>query len=194
MIDLPPPPNYEQTIEAIEQCDIPRANIKIAYEDYLQSDEITITDIGEITDAKLRCLKGAVHPFYILSLLDESQRSAFYAFAEREDRPKSKAEAREWLRVNGLLDRLPAYDPSRGLVKFAAEVERACDLDEGSALIPHGASFLTIQPKFLLGADFEKTAKALQCLTRMVTASDADQHGVRLGFIGNEAVRKNDEI
>ena len=192
MIDLPPP-TYERTIEAIVRCDIPRGNIQIKYEDYLQSDEVTITDLGEVSEAKLRCLKNAVHPFYVLTIEDETQRAAFYEFSEREDRPRQRAEAQDWLRSQGLLDRLPSFDRNQGISEFAKSLERSCGLREGSALLAYGASSLTLLPEFHASDDLEMSAKALHCLLRMFAASDASEHGIRFGFIGNEAIHEGDE-
>ena len=193
MIDLPPPPSYEHTIEAIVRCEIPRSNIKVTYEDELQSDEITISDIGEVSDEKLRCLKNAVHPFYILSITDEAQRTAFFSFAEREDRPRLKAEAREWLRANGKLDDVPEYDPAIGLSTFASQIENACGLPEKMALTADGSIALSIRPDWITGQSYEKLGEAFQCVTRMFAASNADEYGIRFGFTGNEAIRESGE-
>ena len=186
MIDLPPP-SYEQTIEAIAKCDIPRRNIRIKYEDYLQSDEVTISDLGTLNDLKLRCLKGAVHPFYILTIRDQLQQTAFYNFSRREDRPRELAEAREWVRSKGQLAKLPSYGSTQNLTVFAVALESACGLKQSSALVEDGPSSLIIRPDFLIGSSFEKSGVALECLTKMFAASDATEHRIRLGFIGNEA-------
>lgn len=186
MIDLPPP-TYEQTVAAIVKCDIPRANIRIAYEGELQSDEITITHLGQVTDAKLHCLKVAVHPFYLLTIADQEQQAAFYDFSQREDRPRQKADAMEWLRQKGLLDRLPRFDPNERLEQFAERLENACGIDRGKALMTLGPLSLTVRPDILQTSDFEKSGEDIYCLTQMFAASSADEHGVSFGFIGNEA-------
>ncbi len=186
MIDLTPP-SYEQTVDAIAKCDISRADIRIAYADYLQSDEVTITDLGALTDTKLRCLKSSVHLFYILTIVDEAQRAAFYEFSEREDRPIQKKEALDWLRLNGLLDRAPYFEPRHDVEAFAVALETACGLKPNSALMLHGTSLITVRPDFVSSKDFEKSARSLECLSRMFAASDASENGIRFGFIGNEA-------
>ena len=192
MIDLPPP-GYAQTIEAIVQCDISRANIRIAYEDELQSDEITIADLGTLTDKKLQCLKAAVHPFYILTIRDNVQQAAFYEFSRNEERPKEQAKAREWVRSKGLLDRLPSFDPKQGISVFGVALEKACGLKAGSALMPFGQSSLTVRPDFIRNDKFKKLGDSLYCLTQMFAASNANEHDIRFAFIGNEAFRESDE-
>jgi hypothetical protein len=184
VIDLPPP-SYEQTIEAIVQCEIPRGNVRIRYEDYLQSDEVTIIDLGAVTEDKLRCLRGAVHPFYILTIEDMTQRAAFYEFSEREDRPKQKAAALDWLRSEGLLHQLPVFRAGQKLEDFAVAVELACGLDAGSALMVWDEASITVRPNALSTKEFEKSAKDMWCLTQMIAASNAHENNVRFVIIGN---------
>jgi hypothetical protein len=186
VIDLPPP-SYEQTIEAIVQCDIPRGNIRVAYSDFLQSDEITVSDLGPVDETKLRCLKTAVHPFYILTLDDMTQRSAFYEFSEREDRPKQKSDATDWLRSQGLFDSLPSFILGQSAAEFAIAAETACGLEPGSALMAFDKSWITVRPEALPIETFEKSARKLECLTNMIAASDAYENGIRFGFIANGA-------
>ena len=192
MIDLPPP-TYAQTIEAIAKCDIPPVNIRIAYQDYFQSDEVTISDLGSLTDVKLRCLKAAIHPSYILTIENQSQRAAFYEFSRREDRPREQAEGRDWLRSKGLLDKVPSFDSKRGLGAFAKALEAACGLQAGVALTANGASWLIIRPDFLSIKTFKKSGEAFWCLMQMFAASDASEQGASLGFIGNEALVDDDK-
>jgi hypothetical protein len=187
VIDLPPP-SYEQTIEAIHQCGVQRANIRIAYEDYLQSDEVTISDIGVVTDDKLRCVRKAVHPFYILTLAKSEQQSAFHELAQKDDRPVHQQQAREWVRLRGWSARIPAFSEAEGIEAFARALEGACELKAGSAIIVRGSNALTVRPDFFSGSSFEQSGKAIECLMQMFAASNADEHGVRLGFTGNEAI------
>ncbi len=186
MIDVPPP-SYEQTIEAIAKCDIPRSNISIKYEDYLRSDEVTISDLGKVDDAKLRCLKAAVHPFYILTLAEPAQQAAFYEFARREDRPAEKAAALEWARSRKLIDKVPNYIRDESLQSFGNRLETACGIQPGSTLEVFNGDFLTIRRDVILGGDFKKLSGKTECLMNVFTASDAQEHGIRFGFVGNEA-------
>jgi hypothetical protein len=187
VIDLPPP-SYEQTIEAVEKCGVARSSIRIAYEDYLQSDEVTINDIGVVSDDKLRCVRKAIHPFYILTLVNSEQQSAFYELARKDDRPVYRQQAREWVKVRGWIARVPVFEEVEGIEAFAQALEGACELKAGSAIVANGSRTLTVRPDFFTRSSFEQSGKALECLTQMFAASNADEHGVRLVFIGNEAV------
>jgi len=192
MIDLPPP-SYEQTIVSIVQCGVPRANIRIEYADYLQSDEITIADLGGVTDQKFGCLKASVHPFYVLTLVNVDQRAAFYRYSEREDRPKARAAARTWARSRGLSDRVPMFDPKLGIRKFAAALESVCGLRRGRALTTMGGTFLTVLSDFFSMKPFERSTRSLECITQMFAASNAPENGVQFGFIGNEAIAEEEK-
>lgn len=184
MTDLPPP-SYEQTIEAITRCDIATTAVQIKYVDYLQSDEITISHLGTITEDKLRCLKNSVHPAYILTIKDMAQRETFYDFSEREDGPKQRSDALDWLKAKGMLDRLPAFTPGQKLEDFAVAVELACDLKAGSALMVSDDSWISIQPGAISIESYEKSSRDLECLLKMFAASEAYENGVKFGFIGN---------
>jgi hypothetical protein len=186
VIDLPPP-SYEQTIEAIHACGVPSANIRVVYEDYLQSDEVTISDIGELSDNKLRCVRTAVHPFYILTLANPKQQSAFYELERKDNRPVVRQMAREWAKSKGWTARIPAFDPSEGVEAFAHALESACKLKAGSAVMAQGSRALTVSSEFLTRSSVAQSGKVLECVMRMFDASNADEHGLRLVFIGNEA-------
>ena len=187
MIDLPPP-TYQQTIEAIAKCDIPRHNVRIQYEADLQSDEITISNLGPLTDRKMRCLKAAVHPFYILTISDPIQRSAFSEFSRRADRPEEQRSAQEWVRSRGLTDKVPSYDPHVGLKSYADRLEMACGLKVGSTIEIYGTASLTIRRDVILARDVSKLGQTLECLLKIFAASDATENGVSFIFIGNEAL------
>lgn len=188
MNDLPPP-SYEQTIEAIVRCEIPRGNVRIEYSDFLQSDEVSIADLESVSDDKLRCLKAAVHPFYILTIEELPQLAAFHQFSEREDRSKQKAEALDWLRSEGLLDRLPIFHAGQRLEDFAIAVELACGLVAKSSLMVWDEKSITFRPEAFpiteSMTEFEKSARDHWCLTQMIAASNAWENDVRLVLIGN---------
>ena len=122
-----------------------------------------------------------------------AQRAAFYEFSEREDRPKQKSDALDWLRAKGLLDRLPVFDSGQSIEDFAVAVELACGLEAGSALMVFDKSWVTVRPDALSIEKFENSARDLECLTNMMAASDAHENGVRFGFIGNAAASKEEQ-
>jgi hypothetical protein len=192
VIDLPPP-TYEQVIEEIVRCDIPRSNVRIKYQNYLRSDGITISDLGPLNDKKFGCLKAAVHPFYILTIANQAQQAAFYDCSRRDDRPAELADARAWLTAKGLMEKLPSFSTNQGLTDFAGALESACGLAKGSALKPLGESSLAVRPDFLIGKDFETASDSLECLMKMFAASNAQEHDISFGFIGNEADAEEDK-
>lgn len=183
----PPPPNYEKTIAAIAACGIAAAQVRITYEDELQSDLVRIGDLGGSDEARFRCLRKAVHPFYIVDVSAAPQHEAYSAFADREDRRQAKAMAVAWLGARGKLGKVPRYDPAGGLNTFARAVEAACSVREGSALEAVAESGLTFRVGFLQKSTDSRTYDQFACLMQMIAASDADQHDVRLMLVGNEA-------
>jgi hypothetical protein len=183
-----PPPSYEQTIEAVTACGIARADIVIRYEDVLQSDVVIIADLGGADEKRFHCLRKAIHPFYILEIEQIEQRSAYYAFSEREDHKQARIEALVWLRQNDLLDSVPKYDPALGLAPFARGLEQACSLPVGEALEVAGANYLTFKRDFLRRELEDNSGDWFTCLQHFLAASNAYEHGIRLVFIGNEAI------
>jgi hypothetical protein len=182
-----PAPTHEQTLEAIAACGVPAANVRITYEEELQSDLVRISDLGGADEARFRCLKHSVHPVYLVDVSAAPQSGAYTAFADREDQRQAKAEAIAWLGARGKLGKVPRFDPAAGPDKFARDVEAACLVREGSALETVGRTALAYRRSF-----FEETMESdpddqFACLFQMVVASDADKHDVSLMFIGSEA-------
>jgi len=188
VIDLPPQPTYQQTIAAVSACGIAAANIRISYEEELQSDVVEISDAGMATDETWLCLLRAIHPFFILELANPDQRQAYYLVAERERKKQARAEARIWLSERAMLEKVPVYRTDFGVPRFAREVEAACSLEPGSALQVVGATLLTIRREFVQRILEEPAADEMICLLHIVAASNAHEEGIRLGFFGNEAV------
>ncbi|MFV0625140.1 hypothetical protein ACBY01_14170 [Sphingomonas sp. ac-8] len=163
MIQLPPP-GYQQTIEAIAQCGVPRENIAITYEDELRSDEVRISDIGETTGRKLACLKTAVHPFYILTLENEAQQSAFIAQGRRIAQPIQ--------RVTGV--------PSQKLLDRLTDACRA----PNRWLVHGGGEEVRFRPD--PDAEYDKVDCVLQQLKE-------SRLPMNLGFVGNEAYSETEK-
>jgi len=182
-----PPPTYEQTVEAIAACGVRASTVRISYEDDLQSDVVTIADLGGVDESRLACVRRAVHPFYIVEIQNEEQRRAFYAVTDREARRGGRTEAIEWLRANGMLEQVPRFEPERGMVSFARSLEVACGLPPESALEALDESSLTFRPEFLQRNLAASAYDGTACLLRMIAASNADEYDIRLVMIGNEA-------
>lgn len=182
----PPPPSHERTIAAIAACGVPAAKVRIAYEDELQSDLVTIADLGGSDEARFRCLREAVHPYYILDVYSAPQRDSYLAFAAREYRREARAQALVWLRAKGKLAAVPHYDPGKGLEAFARALEAACSIREGSVLDASPASGLTFRRSFVERLHLD-TSDRFNCLIHMIAASNAGRHDVHLTLIGGEA-------
>ena len=181
-----PPPTYERTIAAIAACGIAAAQVRITYEDELQSDIVTVADLGGSDEARFRCLREAVHPYYILDVYSAPQRDSYLAFAAREYRREARAQALAWLEAKGKLAAVPHYDPGKGLERFARGLEAACSIREGSVLDVTPRSGLFFRRSFVEQLHFD-TSNRFDCLIHMIAASNAGRHDVHLTAIGGEA-------
>jgi len=184
--EMPAPPTHERTVAAIAACGVPAAQVRITYEDELQSDLVSIGDLGGSDEARFRCLRDAVHPDYILDIFGAPQRDSYYAFQTREYRRTAKVEALAWLEARNKLDAVPHYDPAMGLEKFARALEAACSIRQGSAIEVVGSSGVAFRRSFIEKLTLD-VSDAFDCLIHMSAASDAEEHGVGLTLVGNEA-------
>ena len=180
-------PTHEQTVRAIAACGVPAANVRITYEAELESDLVTIGDLGGSDEARFRCVKHAIHPVYLVDVSAAPQSAAYLAFDDREDRRQTKAKAIEWLDARGMLGRVPRFDPAAGLDKFARDVEAACQVREGSALESFGRTRLGYRRPFFDAILESDPDDQFLCLHEMVVASDADKHDVDFMFVGKAA-------
>ncbi|HEX8263423.1 MAG TPA: hypothetical protein VF547_11170 [Allosphingosinicella sp.] len=182
-----PAPTREQTAQAIAACGVPAANVRITYEVDLESDLVSISDLGGTDEARFRCLKRSVHPVYLVDVSAAPQSAAYRAFADREDRRKAKAEAIAWLDARGKLGKVPRYDPAAGLDRFARDVEAACGVREGIALETFGRTRLGYRRRFFDEIMETDPHDQFLCLHEMVAASDADKHEIDFMFLGKAA-------
>jgi hypothetical protein len=183
-----PPPSYEQTIEALATCGVKASNVVISYADELQSDVVVIRDLGGTEEARLGCVRRAVHPFYLIEVAATDQRSAYLAYDSRESSREFRAQALGRLNSKGMLSRVPHYNPGKELAEFARAVEAACSVTPETALEAAGPTFLTFRRSYLehLVAAVDAGDGSFDCIMDMVAASDAEERGASFGLVGNE--------
>ena len=185
----PPPPvpsYYAQTTQKLVACGIPAAGIRMRYEEMYRSDVVAISDIGPATTNKLRCLQRASYPRFLIELGDTNQDRAFHDYETAEGAKLARAEAAAWLGKRRLLGRVPRYDPAKGVESFQRALEAACRLPARSALETSSSTSFTFRRSFIervMGSN----ETAFICLSHMIAASKADDQGVSLVIIGNEA-------
>lgn len=187
-----PTPTPEQTIQALASCGVAAEHVRITYHDELQSDVVSFGDLGGADEARFRCLWNATFPAYLVDVSAAPQREAYQAFERRVGARLAEAEAREWLAKAGLLDRVPRYDPRKGLKTFARALETACSIRPGSALEASDSSVLTIRRSFFGDFMAPRIHDELTCLLRMESASNAEEHDIILAFVGNAAADEGD--
>ena len=184
MIDLPPQ-DAQQTIAAVVACGVPRAQVRIEYEEELQLDVLRIGKVGGAGDRRLRCILQAVHPVYAVEIADPREEAAYWTLALEHGRARARAEGEIWLRQRGLFDALPRYRAGADVTAYARAVEAHCGVESGTALTLADRETLTVRAQFLDGVR-GRGGDELACLTNVLAASGLAEGGVNFGFIGGE--------
>jgi len=170
--------------DQIAHCGIARDQIAVRYEDGLQDETATIaTPAAVLTGNQLNCLAGLAMSGRVFVFADPAAQKRFDPVIATADRKAATAEARQWLADDGVLDRLPVYDPARQtLAEFGVSLESLCGLPAGAALRATG-KFLILAPP----ADPEPSEAELarfQCvISASIAANTAGLYSV--GFLGN---------
>jgi hypothetical protein len=186
-----------QLAAAVERCGIAPDQFEISYEDYLQSDEIRILS-STLNDEQIDALQSieGTPPFPIVTFLsrDVLDRSSLMS------RERHRRESREWLRQRGLLDRLPLFYPNKEQpMQFARRLEEFCGIEPGAVFEMNEQLNIITPKRDWIGQTLRRGwlwrklhgarhKEEFELLIRAMSASNAEEHGVRLGFIGNEYV------
>jgi len=181
---------------AVLRCGIPSSDVEISYEDYLQSEEIRVRT-STLTDSQINCLDTLrrAPPFPIVTFTAD-----IAAIRDAEiTASRYREESREWLRQRGLLDRLPNFDPAKEAhLQFARRLEAFCGVRPGAAFeINEQFQFVTMRSDWV-GKPLRKGwlwrkiygprhDRQFECLMRAMSATNAEEHGLHFGFVGNEA-------
>lgn len=194
-MNLPIDPQILVTLEAaVDRCGVPRAEVEISYQEDLQSEEIRVASRA-LSDAQVACLGAlrATAPFPIVTFESLAAAERDLALTNDAERVASRA----WLEQQGMLERLPVFDRANDTpIAFARRLEQFCGIQPGDALMLHGLTgVITLNPDWItqgaLGLPDTPSDNGREqqftCLMHAMAASDVDKHGVRLGFIGNEA-------
>jgi hypothetical protein len=186
----------EQFAGAVERCGVSRNQVEISYEDYLQSEEIRVLS-PSLTDTQIECLQkiGLAAPYPIVTFVSEE--------TDKRDRELSdiryREESLEWFRQRGLIDRLPVFDPeNEEPMQFAHRLERFCGIKPGTVFEMNEQLHVITLRRDWMGQSMRKgwlwrkihgarLNQQFECLMRAMSATNAAEHGLRLGFIGNEA-------
>jgi len=188
LIDLPPPSNVP-IIEAVVSCGVSRSGISLRYEELLQSDVLSIAASSGATDKMFECIRSATWARAIVEFEEPEIGARYQAYDNTEAGALMKAMAQEKLRKAGKLGKLPNYSAGRSLGEYLNALEAFCGLEPGSAFEVMGPDSFTYRRDFLT----LPVKPGVECLTDAVMASNLEEHGMRLGFIGYEAVEERKE-
>ncbi|WP_157078360.1 hypothetical protein [Sphingobium abikonense] len=185
MIDLPPPSTVP-IIEAVVQCGLQRSGVALRYEDILQSDVLSIAASAGASDTMFECIRLATWARAMVEFEQPELKDRYQAYENAKVGGLMKAYAQEKLRKTGKLDTMPAYSPERPLSEYLNALEVFCGLKPGSAFEVIGENSFTYKSDFLTFP----IKPGAECLTDAWMASDMEQHGISLVFIGNAAVEE----
>ena len=163
--------------------------MRISNDDDLQS-ELVLVLRTSLSDRQLACLRDVqLQPPYPLVMFEDP---ALMRRVAAMDQARGRAAARDWLEARGMLDGLPVFDKSRDKpVDYARRVERFCGLVPGSVLAMHPSGMLTVDPRWLdrlRQGSLAREDEKFTCLMNVIAAADGGEHGLRFGFVGNEAL------
>jgi hypothetical protein len=179
----------------VQRCCIAPDQFEIGYEDYLQSVEIRVFG-ASLADEQIEDLlviqKDPPFPIVTFVSHDVLQRSS--AILRERNRKKS----RDWFHQRGLLDKLPVFKiGNEEPIEFARRLEKFCGIAPG-AVFEVNDTLKVIMPKAewvaqplrkgWLWRKFQgsRHQEQFECLMAVMSLVDAELHGIRFGFIGNE--------
>jgi hypothetical protein len=184
-------PDYPETIAAIISCDVPEANVSIAYDELLQSDVVRISDVGGDDEERLRCLMRSIHPFYIVEIEEPQQNDRYRQLVLEEQAARARVEGEKWLQERGLFAGAPPFDAdTTPLADYARAVETHCGLEPGSALEILDEQTLTPRQSALASL-LENDGEKLTCVMHVIALSGDGERQVAFGFLSEPAVASN---
>ncbi|MEQ1550518.1 hypothetical protein [Sphingorhabdus sp.] len=187
MIDLPP----EQVIEErLVECGLNPSGLTVKYEDYLQSIEINIKPEAGATPDKFGCIHKAAD-LEIVTFSDLEMYRKYSDFTMELYRPKMLEDARRSLEKIGKLEGFPVRSAFADDKRFAEAVEVHCGIPAGEALKEFGDGIVFMPPPEEY-QDHVKFMNRYSCITSAIMFLAAKRE-LSIGFVGNEAVREEEQ-
>lgn len=171
----------QEAAKRFAQCGLGPATIRWNDPDSGGEDILVAMDVKSASDEQLRCADKAVS-YYTLELPPEIE-NRFLTLQQDRLAAVFRAQARAWLAVHKLLDRVPSY--KRGVTDdatFTRHVESLCGpRTKGAFQSAYG--FHVLSPDWVKRElpVSKRSAEAFECLTNVTTAA-----GFEFGLIGNE--------
>lgn len=160
------------------------SHVAVEADESLQEDVVVVSDAMSATNDQAECAARVAVDAEVYIRMPEQLARAYWAALMPLEKEKSRRLALIKVERQGLLDRMPRYQPDRMSDRvFASQLETFCGPRAQGALQseygPH-----SISPAWVLDkSNSEAVGKALECLLLVASANGFD-----LGFIGNEAV------
>ena len=159
-------------------------HVRPSFDEMLQEDVITVSDMTTATGDQLRCVAKASLGSHYYVVFPEAIDSIYQPVYWRLSEERELANAKAWLEKRGLLARLPAFDPKTSdPTAVAHTLEVLCGPKAVGTLKPM-KGLMTLSDGALTSGGLDD--ETFVCLLNVATAS-----GYPLGFIGNEAYSKD---
>lgn len=178
MIDLPAPPS-KPPIEALAECGLDTRGLTVSYDESAEGYYIHISTRAGARKSNLQCVWDATWPEFV-QFEDKQLQEDYDALSRSRFGPIAMESAKESLKNNGLLERLPNRADFTNTAEFAIAIEHLCGFAANQILQVNGDE-ISIVPHHgsLSNSDFER----IGCVFSALTASGEG----KIGIIGNAA-------
>ena len=175
----------QEAAQRVTQCGLGKVTVR--YDELLQAEVLIAERATAVTDEQLTCADKAAS-YYRLELPTAVQ-TRYDAIREARLSAHFLREAQNWLADRGLLDQVPKY--AAGIADDAVFTRKLEDLcgPKAKGAFQSEYGFHALSPDWVqrnLQPPFENV-EVLTCLTNAALVAGFD-----IGFIGNEAFRKED--
>ena len=177
------PPIPPAVVRSFAECGVNVAALKFSYDELLQSDVVMIASSSGANTQMFPCIRKASWSKFDVHFEDASLEKLYREYEEQQGKMESKRQALEWLAARNMREALPPFLAGDDAIEFAHTLESFCGIQPGEAIQPIEPKSWTFRRSFMT---FPPNPK-FECLLNAMMASDLESHGIKLGFIGNEA-------
>ena len=169
----------QEAAKRVSQCGL--GSVTVRYEPVLQDDLLIANEAKAATDEQLACADKAAS--YYNMELPPSVQARYDAIRKLRYSKLYQAEARDWLSVRGLLNKVPKYQTGVGNdATFTRQIESLCGPTAKGAFQSQ-FGFHALSPEWVKRElnPPDRGGEVLSCLLSATTVADFE-----VGFIGNE--------
>ncbi|OYW87853.1 MAG: hypothetical protein B7Z20_04035 [Sphingobium sp. 32-64-5] len=170
------PISSANAVKRVLDCGIAYNDVQVRYVSDLQDDVIKIAPKSPLSDQQYECVANTSYETGYYVDFEPPFREKYWRVFNDLQQSRNAAEARERLKIRGILDKVPHFDGNNLLV-VAEKIETICGITPPSIFILSGEN-VTLRPERL--ADITKHSEFTCFMDGMSVA------GVQVGFVGND--------